>query len=177
MEELHRREGMIRAVQGLRKDLDQVIADADPDSIEEPGSFEAWSFKDMIAHLTGWRLVTALRLEAGLHHHEPQFPWPDRFDEETDTDEINEWFFEGSRDKPLQQVIRESNATFDRVEHAIATMTEEDLFESGRFDWIFWTDEGLGPAVVRGAWDHYHIDHEPEILAWLARNRAAGADS
>ncbi|MEZ4571741.1 MAG: ClbS/DfsB family four-helix bundle protein [Thermomicrobiales bacterium] len=105
------------------------------------------------------------------------FPWPDRFDEETDTDEINQWFFERSRDKPLQQVIRESNATFDRVEHAIATMTEEDLFESGRFDWIFWTDEGLGPAVVRGAWDHYHIDHEPEILAWLARNRAAGADS
>ncbi|CAN5642130.1 hypothetical protein BH23CHL2_BH23CHL2_21980 [soil metagenome] len=162
------REDLLDAVRGLREDLDRAIGEADDERIEQPGSFEELSFKDLIAHLTGWRLVTAARLEAGLRHEEPVFPWPDHFDEAEDLHAINRWFYETNRDKPLDQVLAESNDTFDRVEHAIATMPEEDLLQPDRFDWLFWTDEALGPAVVGGSLNHYRVEHEPDIRAWLA---------
>ena len=174
VEGLKTREDLLNVVSGLRADLDAAIAEAGEERTIQPGSFEELSFKDLIAHLTGWRLVMAARLEAGLRHEEPVFPWPDDFDEAEDLHEINRWFFETNREKPLHQVIAESNATFLRVERAIAAMPEEDLLESGRFDWLFWTGEALGPAVVRGTLNHYRIEHEPDILAWLQREPAPG---
>ena len=167
LEGLKTREDLLKVLRELRADLDQVIVEAGAERAIQPGSFEMWSFKDLIAHLTGWRLVTAARLEAGQRHEEPVFPWPGDFDEAEDLHEINDWFYKTNRDKPLEQVIAESNATFDRVEQAITTMAEEDLLEPGRHAWLFWTGEALGPAVVRGTLNHYRIEHEPDILAWL----------
>jgi hypothetical protein len=157
----------MKAVQELRADLDQAIAETDAEHAVAPGSFEELSFKDVIAHLTGWRLVTAARLEAGLQATEPDFPWPENLEEGRDLHAINRWFYETNRDKPLEQVIAESKETFDRVERAIEILPEDALLTPGRFDWISWTDHGLGPAVVRGMRDHYRVEHEPDIRAWL----------
>ena len=84
-------------------------------------------------------------------------------------DEINRWFFETNRDKPLAAVLRESRETFERVERAIAALPEADLLEPGRFPWL--GGAALGPAVVSGTLLHYREEHEPAIRAWLARDR------
>lgn len=166
MEQLNDREALREAVRSLRDEIGLVVAEVGEERVMQPGSFDAWTFKDIIAHLTSWRLTTVARLEAGLRGEEPSMPWPARFDEEDDLEEINRWFFEVNRDKPLAEVLRESHETFERVERAIAALPERDLLEPDRFSWL----EGyaLGPAVVRGTLDHYH-EHEPEIRAWLAR--------
>lgn len=174
MEQLSTREDLLVTVQGLREDLDRIIAEAGEERMEQPGSFGEWTFKDLIAHLTGWRLVTAARLEAGLSGEEPVFPWPARLDEahdldDGDVDEINRWFFEANRNKPLADVLRESNETFERVERAIIALPEDDLLMPERFAWVNWTGDGLGPAVVRGTYSHYHQDHEPDIRAWIGQ--------
>jgi hypothetical protein len=102
-----------------------------------------------------------------MRDEEPVFPWPEHLEEGVDLHAINRWFYETNRDKPLEQILAESNETFDRVERAIATLPEDALLTPGRFDWISWSDHGLGPAVVRGAMDHYRVEHEPDIRAWL----------
>jgi len=170
MEQLTTREELLANVRRLRDEIDRVVAKAGEERAVQPGSFEHLSLKDVIAHLTGWRLMTAARLEAGLRHEEPIEPWPDTLSEEDDagTDAINAWFYEQNKDKSLDQVMQESRDTFDRVERAIAEMPEDDLFTPGRFEWLTWTtEEGLGPAVVRGSWGHYYEEHEPQIRAWL----------
>jgi hypothetical protein len=169
MEGLNNRGALLETVRGLREELDRVVTEAGAERIEEAGSFGDWTFKDVIAHLTGWRQVTAARLEAGLRHEEPVFPWPAGLDEEDNVDAINNWFYEASRDKPLAEVLRESEEAFARVEQAIEAMPEEDLLGPGRFAWLHWTDEALGPAVVRGTHGHYHGEHGPTIREWLAR--------
>jgi hypothetical protein len=166
MVQLETRGQLLDAVRELRADLDQVIAEAGEERIEQAGSFDERSLKDVIAHLTGWRQLTAARLEAGMADEEPVYHWPDRFDEAEDLHAINRWFFETNRDKPLDQVLAESNESFDRIEHAIATISEEALLTPGRFDWIFWTEDALGPAVVGGMVDHYRVEHA-DIRAWL----------
>ena len=167
MARLDSRAALLRAVRGLQVDIERVIAEVGEARLEQPGSFGEWTFKDVIAHLTGWRLTTAARLEAGLRHQAPVFQWPAHLSEEHDTDAINRWFYEANRDKPVAEVLRESRATFDRVEHAIATLPEDDLLQRGRFPWL--GEWALGPAVVSGTYLHYREDHEPAIRAWLAR--------
>jgi hypothetical protein len=167
LEQLNTRAGLLETVRELREDLERAIAEAGEERMEQPGSFGELTFKDVIAHLTGWRLTTAARLEAGLSGEEPVFPWPAHLEEDKDTDEINRWFFETNRDKPVADVRRESRETFDRVERAIATLPEDALFVPDRFPWL--QGYTLGPAVVHGTSEHYRIDHEPEIRDWLAR--------
>lgn len=167
MEHLDSKAALLETVQALRDELDGVVAEAGAERATRPGGFGEWTLKDVITHLTGWRWRTVARLEAGRHGGEPANPWPDHLDEEHDLDEINHWFFETSRDKTLDQVLRESRETFARVERAIAALPERDLLEPGRFTWL--PDLSLGPAVVRGTFEHYHVEHESEIRAWLDR--------
>ncbi|HUG15102.1 MAG TPA: ClbS/DfsB family four-helix bundle protein [Thermomicrobiales bacterium] len=168
MQELNSREALLETVRGLREEMEQVVAEVDEARANEPGSFDEWSFKDLIAHLNGWRSVTAARLEAGLRGEEPVFPWPGNLSEEQDVDAVNRWFHEDSKPKSFDEVLRDQQETFERVEQAIAALPEDDLLGSGRFPWLHWTSEGLGPAVVRGTYGHYHEDHEPELRAWLS---------
>ena len=167
MEQLNTQAALLDAVRGLREDLESAIAEAGEERMEQPGSFGELTFKDVIAHLTGWRQTTVARLEAGQRGEEPVFPWPSHLHEDKDTDEINRWFFETNRDKPLASVLRDSRETFERAERAIAALPEDDLFILDRFPWL--QGYALGPGVVHGTLDHYRVDHEPEIRAWLAR--------
>ncbi len=168
MQDFTTRDGLLTTLRGLRAEIDRVVAEAGEERAVQQGSFNELSLKDVIAHMTGWRVVTAARLEAGLHHTEPVFPWPAQFDEEQELHEINQWIYDNNRDKSLGDVMAESNDTFDRVERAVAEMPEDDLLQPNRFAWLHWTDDGLGPAVVGGTYHHYYEEHEPDIRAWLA---------
>lgn len=165
MERMNSRKALLEAVRQVRDDLDAVIAQVDEERMQQPASFGPWSFKDLIAHLTGWRLTTVARLEAGLRDEEPVFPWPEGLDERDGPDEINEYFYQINRDKPLDMIIEESNQTFDRVEHALTEIPEEDLFDPDRFPWLM--GYTLGPGVISGMYLHYHEDHKPDIERWL----------
>lgn len=160
------REELLAALDDLRGEIERVVAAAGEERASRPGAFDGWSLKDVVAHLTGWRLMTAARLEAGLTGIEPAAPWPAHLHEDDDTDAINAWFYETSRDKPLEQVMRESRETFDRCRRAIAALPEEALFQPGHFPWL--GAYALGPAVVSGTVMHYHEEHEPAVRAWLA---------
>jgi hypothetical protein len=173
MIELSTRKQLLEAIEKLRSDLNDAIEQAGEEWLEQPGSFGPWTFKDLIAHLTGWRIVTARRLEAGLSGDQLTFPWPSHLKEGVDTDAINDWFYETNRNKPVDQVLSESRETFERVERALGELANDDLFMPGRFIWLNWTDEGLGPAVIRGSWNHYYVEHEPDIRAWLVRETSS----
>lgn len=159
------REALLAAVQALRHDVAQIVAAAgDKGDQRVDDGPDAWTFKDIIGHLTGWRLVTAERLEAGLNGDEPAMPWPAHMDEDRNVDEINQWFYETNRDKPFTEIKRESQETFDRVERAIAATAERDLLEKDRFPWL--QGYALGPAVIQGTVEHFR-EHEPDLRGRL----------
>jgi hypothetical protein len=165
MQDLNTRQALVDTIHGLRAELEQLVSEAGPERAVERNAFGEWSLKDVIAHLTSWRLITAARLEAGLRHEEPVFPWPEHLNEDEHIDEINAWFYTQNRDKALDAVLQDSRETFDRVERALLEIPEDDLLQPQRFAWL--GGEALGPAVVQGTYEHHHIDHAPEIRAWL----------
>lgn len=162
--ELETREDLLQVIQEIRDEIHELAASAADRGAAPPGSeYEAWEFKDLVAHLNGWRLLTAARLEAGVVGDEPATVWPNDWTEEENLDEINAWLFEQDREKSLSQVIEESDDVLNRIERAVKAMPERDLMEPGRFAWLGDYPLGLGPAVIKGTQEH-QAEHHADLV-------------
>jgi len=119
-----------------------------------------WTFKDVAAHLTGWRRRTVARLAAAADGEpEPPAPWPASLDED---DPINDWIHERTKDRPAAELLAESDAVYDDFVAAIRALPIEALTDRGRFPWL--EGEALADADFAG-----HLnEHEPDIRRWLA---------
>ena len=141
-----------------------LLQDIGEEHMTQPAVAGAWSIKDIVAHLTGWRRRTVGRFRAALRHEPaPPPPWPAHL--QTD-DEINAWIYAAHRDRPLAEVLRESRDVFQQLVEALDAFPEADLLDPGRFGWL--EGEPLTGAAFFG---HFHEEHEPDMRAWLERIR------
>ena len=95
----------------------------------EPGPMGPWTFKDLAAHLLGWRERTIDRLEAAADGREAPAPaWPSELD---DDDSINAWIQARSDARSVRAVLDDVDRSYDRLADAIAALPE-DLVTSRR---------------------------------------------
>jgi hypothetical protein len=152
---------LLARIEADRAEWHTLLAEVGEGRMEEPGPMGEWTFKDLAAHLTGWRERTIARLEAaGRHEAPPAPPWPAHMD---DDDEINAWIYEQNRDRPLRDVLADADRSSERLAAAIAALSEEDVTTPGRFPGL----EGLALAAADFS-GHLREEHEPSIRAWLA---------
>jgi hypothetical protein len=164
-----RKAALLEQIEQERQIWEQLLAEVGEGRMLEPGVTADWTFKDVVAHLNGWRVLTLARLEAARHGRAPEPPpWPAHLDEdvEADVDQINDWIYRASQDRPLQDVLAEYSQSFERMRAAVAAIPERDLMDPGRYPWL-----GGYPlaAVLEGTFGHLHEEHEPALKAWLGR--------
>jgi hypothetical protein len=143
---------------------ERLLAEVGEERMLQPGATGDWTFKDVVAHLIGWRRRTLARLEAARQGVDPPPPpWPAALDDE-EPEPINNWIYEQNRDRPLADVLAEAREQFRRMRELTAAIPEDALLQPGRFAWL----EGwpLG-AVVVNSFIHLHEEHEPTLRAWL----------
>lgn len=150
---------LLRQIDTERVYWQDLVIEVGPERMEEPGPMGDWTFKDLTAHLTGWRERTIARIEAGPGV-EPPMPWPAQLRE---VDAINDWIYAQNRDRPLADVLAEADQSFARLAAAIDALPDDDLLAPGRFDWL----EGNALDDVQ-LFGHLHEEHEPDVRAWLA---------
>jgi len=139
-----------------------LLQDIGEDRMNQPGVAGAWSIKDIVAHLTGWRRRTVGRFQAALRHEPaPPPPWPSHL--QTD-DEINAWIYAANRDRPVSEVLRDSRDVFQQLVETLDAFPEADLLDPARFDWL-----GGEPLSGAAFFAHFHEEHEPDMRAWLDR--------
>jgi hypothetical protein len=129
---------------------------------------DSWTFRDVAVHLNGWRGWTLTRLTARMHGENPPTPpWPEDLSEDTQagTDAINAWFAAHARNRPMTDVLAETDAQFDALAAAVTAMPDDDLLTPGRFPWL--GDYPIGPTLLGYSFSHLHIEHDPELRAWL----------
>lgn len=162
---------------------DALVAEVDPAWAGEPNAIGAWSFKDVVAHLNGWRQRFVNDIVAAVQGtRPPALGWPYAHEEtEEDTPEgdaktqaVNDWLYEQSRHRSYDQALAEAALQWTMLRAAVALMPD-DLVERGG------AIAGLGgqslAEVMLGpdAFGHFHEEHEPEIRQWLTRRRATGS--
>src|SRR5262245_39571631 len=177
------KDDLLAAIAAERRFWDALVATVKRTGLmDRPGADRgSWTFKDVAAHLNGWRGLTLARLEAARRGDGPPVhPWPSGLDEDTPagTDAINAWFAARAKDRSATDVLAETTTQFDALVATVAAMPAADLLTPGRFasvaDWL--ADLPIGPALLGFSFTHLHTDHELDIRAWLRRETGIEPD-
>jgi hypothetical protein len=155
---------VIAAINREREAWETLLVEVGEARRLEPGAMGEWTFKDLVAHITGWRARSLRRLEAVANGQpEPDPVWP--ANRVTD-DEINDWIHEVNKDRLLGEVIGESRESYARLTEIVQMLPDDALTDPDRFPWLEGTPLGL--VLVSGEFfSHLHQEHEPEIRRWL----------
>jgi hypothetical protein len=159
---------VLAAIERERAAWEALLAEVGEARMLEPGPMGEWSFKDLAAHLTGWRARSLQRLEAAANGQpEPAPLWPAAL--QTD-DEINAWIHELNQERLLGEVIAESRESYARLAEIVQKLPEEALSDPNYFPWT--EGSALGEAIVNGTFfGHLHEEHEPDLRRWLSASR------
>jgi hypothetical protein len=155
---------VLAAIERERDDWETLLVAVGEARMLTPGAMGNWTFKDLAAHITGWRARSLQRLEAAANGQpEPAPAWPaDRVSD----DEINDWIHQVNKDRLLGEVIDESRESYARLAEIVQMLPDDMLYAPNRFPWL--EGHALGPAIVSGAFfSHVHEEHEPEVRRWL----------
>ncbi len=142
-----------------------LVAEVGESRMNEPGPMGAWTFKDLVSHLTGWRSYGISRFEAALRGEgDAPFPWPPVL---TTDDEINDWLQQTDQNRTITEVLEDHEATWTRLKSVVEEMPDEMLADPEAFPWT--EGQSLGDAIVSGTFfAHLHEEHEPAVRSWLS---------
>jgi hypothetical protein len=155
------RDALVAKCQREREAWRDLIDEVGVDRMTEPGPMGPWSFKDLAAHLLGWRDRTIARLEAAAEGREaPQPAWPRDL---LGDDSINDWIQARSDGRSVRDVLDDTDRSYERLADAIAALPEETVTRSDALPWM----EGESLAET-DLFSHLYDEHMPSIRAWLA---------
>ena len=153
---------LLRELQEEYQNWQALLDQIGPARMDQPGVAGAWSIKDIVAHLTGWRRRTVGRLQALQRGQpEPAPPWPAHL--QTD-DDINAWIYQSRQSDSVSEVLDESHQVFQQLLAVIESLPEDVLAEVHRLPWM----EGQ-PFNAAEFFAHFHEEHESDMRAWLTR--------
>lgn len=134
-----RKAALLEQIERERLVWEQLLRAVGEERMEQPGATGAWSFKDVVAHLNGWRVRTLARLDAARSGAEPPPPpWPPGLDEDSETGltQINAWIERAGRERSLDEVLGEACRSFDLMRDAVLALSDEELSDPGRYPWM-----------------------------------------
>jgi hypothetical protein len=154
------KEELIAEIRADRAFWRSLVDEVGRDRMDEPGPMGEWTFKDLAAHLAGWRNHRIAELEAaGRGEPLPPPPWPAELDEDDDT---NAWIYQHARNRSLDEVLADYDSTFERLAAALEAFPPETLADPDATPWT------AGTALLDVDFtDHLHEEHVPSIRAWL----------
>lgn len=157
---------ILAAIERERQGWENLLVEVGEARMLEPGAMGEWTFKDLAAHITGWRARRLRSLEAAaLGQPEPPPPWPAAL---TDVDEINDWIYEANHDRLLGEVIGESRESYARLAEIVQMLPDDTLADPNRYPWLEGTS--LATAITGSEFfSHYYEEHEPDLRRWLER--------
>ncbi|MFQ6001234.1 MAG: DinB family protein [Anaerolineae bacterium] len=159
---------LLSALQTERARWEGLLAEVGEARMTQAGVEGEWSVKDIIAHVTAYEGWIAARLDSALRGETLRLDI-DRLDLE----QRNAWIFEENRNRPLHDVLAESQQVFQQLLTLVQGLSDEDLTDPHRLEPFLdplWTD-GLPVwrCIAVDSYEHYR-QHIPSIRAWLDKS-------
>lgn len=147
------------AVDAERDAWEELVTEVGEERLEKPGAMgKERTFKDLAAHMAAWMTYDLDEIDP------PESPaqWP----KTNDTDKVNAWIYEQSKDRPAGDVLRDAYATYLRLRGFVAELSAKELNDPDRFPSL--KGKSLGAALVDGSFfSHWHDEHEADVQKWL----------
>ena len=118
---------------------------------ERPGACEAWSVKDILAHLDAWHELVLDWEAVGSAGGTPDMPSPGLT--WADTPVLNQMIFERTKYDTWDAVSDRLRVSHERVLAVIESYDDPDLFTKRRFPWTGSTS--VGSYLVSASSSHY----------------------
>jgi hypothetical protein len=164
MEQTMTKARLLALIRTERKLLDAELADLDGDQMTKPGVEGRWSIKDLLAHITVWEQRMIQWLKQALRGEVPQqLPSGMTWD---DLDRWNEETFLENRDRPLDEIMAESDRSYRQAVRAVEMMPEKALIQPDYYVWR--VGKPLWEMVAANTYWHYQ-EHREAIRSWLRR--------
>lgn len=160
MAESDLRMGVLELLRLQRAGEQELVAALSPVERAARGTPEQWSAKDLIAHITAWRLLTADRLRAALEGFEPRPVRPD--------DEENADFFAEYSERSWYDVEAAADRSVAELADLLPAFPDADLTDAQRYPWnggrpLLHSVMGNGVEHPAGHLDEWHrLRGEPE---------------
>lgn len=132
--------------------------------LEEAGVMEAWSLRDLLAHLIEWERKFVDWYHAGKRGEIPQTPsegysW-------RELDEVNRQIYEKHRYRPVEDVLKEFQSSYEDMMDTLAEISAEQLFEPGHYAWT--GNATLADYVAGCGYEHYDWAKQ-HVVKWKKR--------
>src|SRR5215211_5058011 len=140
---------VLAAIDRERDEWETLLVEVGEARMLEPGAMGDWTFKDLTAHITGWRARSLQRLEAAANERpEPDPVWP--------ADRVSD---DENKDRLLGEVIGESRESYARLAEIVQMLPDDALNDPDRFPWL--EGNSLAEEIVSGEFfSHLHEEHE-----------------
>jgi len=153
-----------------------MLSEFGTDRMEIPGVTDDWTFKDVAAHLNGWRQPYVASFLAVLNHQPtPDLNWPIEIgpglDEPDDKVQmLNDWFYEQNHERPLDDILADSQQQWDDLHTAVKDLPDAALYDRDIFPRL--GGDSLADAITKGGlFNHFHEEHESILRAWLTQEQ------
>ncbi len=114
-----------------RAALEKVLGKVAPEAMTRPGVCEAWSAKDVLAHVAHWQELHLGWWAAVQRGETPDVPAPGLTFKPADMDRLNQQIYLAHCDQPLEEVLRYLRETYERFVAVVEATPEADLFRPG----------------------------------------------
>lgn len=114
-------------------------------------TIEAWSPKDVIAHVTAWEQMCLGWYRAGLCNEEP--PLPAKGFKWNQIPALNQQIYQQNRLRPAAEIRAAFDASYAEMQRTVDALTDADLFTPQRYRWT--GKNAMGTYFVSATSSHY----------------------
>ena len=163
---------LLANIRAQRERFEAMLAEVDEALMTQPGVVGEWSVKDILAHIAVWEGRMVGWLEQILRGEVPEALAPGQTWD--NLDQLNEQTYLENRDRPLEEVLAEFEASFRRAWDGVEAVPEDALLDPDRYPWR--EGEPVWHIVAANTFWHYP-EHGASIRAWLQGLESAVGDA
>lgn len=152
---------LLAAIRRDRARLDALLASVPRERMTEPTLEGARSVKDVLAHISAWEKICM----ALVRNNTPVNP-PPPGESGPSTDLINQRVYEGSRDRPLEDVIADAYRSYAELLTMVEGLSDDVLAAVLGGGQEAAESPQVGQLISGNSDDHYR-EHIAQIERWL----------
>ncbi len=122
------KEKLIEAVQRCKEEENAFVRDLSDAERQAEGTFQDWSAKYLLGHITAWKNRQVNRLDQIRQGAQPQTV--------DDLEHENSSIYDSLRGKSFDEVLKNAEQTTNRLIEGIKAFSDEELTDRQRYSWL-----------------------------------------